>query len=103
MSNQSRKLEQAARAAWLAHVAGKTQDEIAGLMGISRQTAQRLVAQAAADGLIKIRIDHPFADCMQLAADLQARWGLQFCDIAPAERPGHVRVLRNRKEPPCPM
>ncbi|SMO83663.1 sugar-binding transcriptional regulator [Paracoccus laeviglucosivorans] len=87
MSNQGRKLEQAARAAWLAHVAGKTQDEIAGLMGISRQTAQRLVAQAMAEGLVKIRIDHPFAHCLELAADLRARWGLQFCEIAPADAP----------------
>lgn len=87
MSNQGRKLEQAARAAWLAHVAGKTQDEIAGLMGISRQTAQRLVAQASTEGLVKIRIDHPFAHCLDLAADLRARWGLQFCEIAPADAP----------------
>lgn len=87
MSNQGRKLEQAARAAWLAHVAGKTQDEIAGLMGISRQTAQRLVAQAMTEGLVKIRIDHPFAHCLDLAAELRAKWGLQFCEIAPADDP----------------
>lgn len=87
MSNQGRKLEQAARAAWLAHVAGKTQDEIAGIMGISRQTAQRLVAQAMTEGLVKIRIDHPFAHCLELAARLCAKWGLQFCEIAPADDP----------------
>lgn len=87
MSNQGPKLEQAARAAWLAHVAGKTQDEIAGIMGVSRQTAQRLVAQAMAEGLVKTRIDHPFAQCLQLAADLRARWGLDFCEIAPADAP----------------
>ncbi|MDT1064342.1 sugar-binding transcriptional regulator [Paracoccus sp. CPCC 101403] len=87
MSDQGRKLEQAARAAWLAHVAGRTQDEIAGIMGVSRQTAQRLVAQAMAEGLVKIRIDHPFADCMELARELRARWGLQFCEIAPADAP----------------
>lgn len=87
MSNQGRKLEQAARAAWLAHVAGKTQDEIAGIMGVSRQTAQRLVAQAMAEGLVKIRIDHPFAECMELAAALRARWNLRFCRIAPADAP----------------
>lgn len=87
MSNQGRKLEQAARAAWLSHVAGKTQDEIAGIMGVSRQTAQRLVAQATAEGIVKIRIDHPFAQCMDIAAGLQRRWGLEFCQIAPADAP----------------
>jgi transcriptional regulator with XRE-family HTH domain len=87
VAHQTHKLEQAARAAWLAHVAGLTQDEIAGVMGVSRQTAQRLVAQAVAEGLVKIRIDHPFADCLQMAADLRARWRLQFCEIAPADAP----------------
>ncbi|PZO64801.1 MAG: DNA-binding transcriptional regulator [Paracoccus denitrificans] len=87
MSNQGRKLEQAARAAWLAHVGGRTQDEIAGIMGLSRQSVQRLVAQAMSEGLVKIRIDHPFAECMDMAARLSERWGLAFCDIAPADAP----------------
>ncbi len=87
MSNQGRKLEQAAKAAWLSHVAGKTQDEIAGIMGVSRQTAQRLVAQAVAEGLVKIRIDHPFAHCMDLAEGLRRRWGLTFCQVAPSDAP----------------
>ncbi len=87
MSNQGRKLEQAAKAAWLSHVAGKTQDEIAGIMGVSRQTAQRLVAQAMAEGIVKIRIDHPFAHCMDLAEALRRRWRLAFCEVAPADAP----------------
>ncbi|WP_134681684.1 sugar-binding transcriptional regulator [Paracoccus ravus] len=87
MPDEGQKLEQAARAAWLAHVAGMTQDEIAGVMGVSRQTAQRLVAQAMAEGLVKIRIDHPFAHCLELARDLRAKWGLRFCEIAPADAP----------------
>ncbi|MBU2958324.1 sugar-binding transcriptional regulator [Paracoccus sp. 1_MG-2023] len=87
MADQQRKLEQAARAAWLAHVGGLTQDEIAARMGVSRQSAQRLVAQAMSEGLVKIRIDHPFADCMQIASDLCARWNLSFCEIAPADAP----------------
>ena len=87
MADQQRKLEQAARAAWLAHVGGLTQDEIAARMGVSRQSAQRLVAQAMAEGLVKIRIDHPFADCMRIARDLSDRWGLSFCEIAPADAP----------------
>lgn len=87
MSNQGRKLEQAAKAAWLSHVAGKTQDEIAAVMGVSRQTAQRLVAQAMAEGIVKIRIDHPFAHCMDLAETLRRRWRLAFCEVAPADAP----------------
>ncbi|MCB1374532.1 MAG: sugar-binding transcriptional regulator, partial [Rhodobacteraceae bacterium] len=40
------RMDDAARAGWLYYVAGKTQDEIARHMGISRQAAQRLVSLA---------------------------------------------------------
>ena len=53
------RLDDAARAGWLYYVAGRTQDEIAAAMGISRQSAQRLVSLAMAERLIKVRLDHP--------------------------------------------
>ncbi|WP_425098737.1 sugar-binding transcriptional regulator [Tropicibacter sp. S64] len=84
MKSADRKLDDAARAAWLAYVAGMKQDEIAVAMGISRQSAQRLVAQAMQAGLIKTRIDHPVAECMELARRLQDRFGLQICEVVPA-------------------
>lgn len=83
MSHDDRRLDQAARAAWLAHVGGLTQDEIAREMGISRQAAQRLVAQAQAAGIVKVRIDHPLAACLDLAAMMQGRFGLRRAEIAP--------------------
>lgn len=83
MSHDAGKLDQAARAAWLAHVGGRTQDEIAREMGISRQTAQRLVAQAQAAGIVKVRIDHPLAACLDLGSVLQDRFGLRRAGIAP--------------------
>lgn len=79
-----RKLEQAARAAWLSYVARRTQDEIAQEMGVSRQTAQRLVAQAMAAGLVKVRIDHPLASCFSLEKQLQQRFDLKMASITPA-------------------
>ena len=42
------RLDDAARAGWLYYVAGNTQDQIAAKLGISRQTAQRLVSLGAA-------------------------------------------------------
>jgi hypothetical protein len=36
-------------------------------MGISRQSAQRLVSLAVAERLIKVRLDHPIAACLELA------------------------------------
>lgn len=88
MSVEDRKQEQMARAAWLSFVAGQTQDEIAAQMGISRQSVQRMVAQAQAAGLVKVRIDHPFADCLDLAARLRRQAGLQFCEVVPADPRG---------------
>ena len=84
MSEEHARLEQAARAAWLAHVGGLTQDEIARNMGISRQAAQRLVAQAQAAGIVKVRIDHPLTACLNLGAALRDRFGLRLAGVAPS-------------------
>ena len=65
------RLDEAARAGWLYYVAGNTQDEIARKLGISRQAAQRLVSLAISERLIKVRLDHPIARCMELAAALK--------------------------------
>lgn len=76
-------LDAAARAGWLYYAAGLTQDQIAGEMGISRQRAQRLVSRAMADGLIRVRLEHPIAACMELERRLQDRFGLQVARVAP--------------------
>ena len=79
------RLDEAARAGWLYYVAGNTQDEIARKLGISRQAAQRLVSLAISERLIKVRLDHPIARCMELAAALKLRHDLRFCEIAPTD------------------
>ena len=82
------KLDDAARAGWLYYVAGNTQDEIATKLGVSRQSAQRLVSLAISEKLIKVRLDHPIANCLELGSQLKARFGLRFAEIVPAD-PGH--------------
>ncbi len=77
------RLDAAARAAWLYYIHGRTQDEIAGRLGVSRQSVQRLVALAVAEGLIKFRLDHPLASCMELAERLRGRFGLDLAEVAP--------------------
>ena len=42
--NEKARLDDAARAGWLYFIAGRTQDEIARLLKVSRATAQRLVS-----------------------------------------------------------
>jgi DNA-binding transcriptional regulator LsrR (DeoR family) len=79
------RLDDAARAGWLYYVAGNTQDEIARKLGISRQSAQRLVSLAISERLIKVRLDHPIARCMELAAALKTRFDLRFCEVSPSD------------------
>ncbi|MBW8299582.1 MAG: sugar-binding transcriptional regulator [Hydrogenophaga sp.] len=79
------RLDDAARAGWLYYVAGRTQDEIAAAMGISRQSAQRLVSLAVAEKLIKVRLDHPIAVCMELAEAVKAKYGLKRVEVVPTD------------------
>lgn len=79
------RLDEAARAGWLYYIAGRTQDDIARTLNVSRPTAQRLVSLCRSQGLITFRMDHPVAECMQLAAHLTERFGLVHCDIVPAD------------------
>jgi DNA-binding transcriptional regulator LsrR (DeoR family) len=78
-------LDDAARAGWLYYVAGNTQDEIARKLGVSRQTAQRLVSLAVAEKLVKVRIDHPIGRCMDLSGALMERFGLRLAEVVPTD------------------
>ncbi len=81
----SARLDDAARAGWLYYVAGNTQDQIAAKLGISRQTAQRLVSLAVSEGLIKVRVDHPIAQCLDLAERLRSRFALDLVEVVPSD------------------
>ncbi len=81
----SDRLDDAARAGWLYYIAGRTQDEIASHMGISRQAAQRLVSRAVSERLIRVRVDHPIARCLELAAGLAERFGLRQVEVVPTD------------------
>ena len=83
--NEGGRLDDAARAGWLYYVAGNTQDEIAAKLRISRQSAQRLVSLAVSEGLVKVRLDHPLAECLELAVRLRERFGLQLCEVVPTD------------------
>jgi DNA-binding transcriptional regulator LsrR (DeoR family) len=78
------RLDEAARAGWLYYIAGKTQDDIARILNVSRPTAQRLVSLCRSEGLVTFRMNHPVGECMRLAASLAQRYGLVHCDVVPA-------------------
>ncbi|KGF68985.1 DeoR faimly transcriptional regulator [Hoeflea sp. BAL378] len=90
--HETSRLDDAARAGWLYYVAGNTQDEIARKLGVSRQSAQRLVSLAVSEKLVKVRLDHPIARCMELSHGLVEKFGLASCEVAPSD-PGAPAAL----------
>jgi DNA-binding transcriptional regulator LsrR (DeoR family) len=83
--SSSSRLDDAARAGWLYYIAGRTQDEIAVRMGISRQAAQRLVSLAVSERLVRVWMEHPIARCLELAAALTDRFGLARAEVVPSD------------------
>jgi DNA-binding transcriptional regulator LsrR (DeoR family) len=92
MTKRSSRLDDAARAGWLYYVAGNTQDQIATKLGVSRQTAQRLVSLARSEGLVRVQIDHPIANCLELSDRLRERFNLKFVDVVPTD-PGSESTI----------
>ena len=77
--------DDAAKAAWLYFISGRTQDDIARQLDLSRQAVQRLVSFAVSEKLIKFRMDHPIASCMEIAKRVVDRFELEFCDVIPTD------------------
>ena len=87
------RLDDAARAGWLYYVAGNNQEEIAKKLGVSRQTAQRLVSLSVSEGLIKVRLDHPIGRCMELADKLRQRFALDFVEVVPSDPESNSTIV----------
>lgn len=79
-----RRLDLAARAAWLYHAKGQRQDEIARALNISRQVVQRLIAMAASEHLIRFQLVYSLAECVDLGERLRDRFGLDYVEIVPS-------------------
>lgn len=73
----------AARAAWLSHVGGLTQRQIAKRLDVSSAKAHRLISQAQKAGLIRVFIDGVPAECVELEEFIANHFGLDSCTIAP--------------------
>ena len=73
----------AARAAWLHFAGGKTQGEVAELLGVQSTKAHRLIAKARNEGLIRVFVEGPIAGCIALEEDLKQRFGLSQCEVLP--------------------
>jgi DNA-binding transcriptional regulator LsrR (DeoR family) len=73
----------AARAAWLHHVEGLTQTEVAKRLGLAPLKAHRLIARAAREGLVRVFVEGPIGECIELERGLQNEFGLGFCRVVP--------------------
>ena len=73
----------AARAAWLHFAGGKTQGEVAELLGVQSTKAHRLIARARSEGLIRVFVDGPIAGCIEMEERLKALHGLKHCEVVP--------------------
>lgn len=73
----------AIRAAWLHYVGGMTQTMVAKRLGLPSVKAHRLIAKAAAEGMVKVSIDGDIIECVELEYRLSKRYGLDYCEVAP--------------------
>jgi DNA-binding transcriptional regulator LsrR (DeoR family) len=73
----------AARAAWLHFAGGKTQGEVAALLGVPNTKAHRLIARARNEGLIRVFVEGPIAGCIELEEKLKSTYGLAQCEVVP--------------------
>ena len=74
-----------ARIAWRYYIQKQNQVEIAANLNLSRQSVQRYLSQALEQGIVVTRIDHHhLSECMELSQELQSRYHLKLCEVAPA-------------------
>jgi DNA-binding transcriptional regulator LsrR (DeoR family) len=76
------------RIAWLYYVEGKTQAEIGAMLGLNRVKVNRELAVCRETGMVQIRINGQFTECVALERELQRRHGLRGAIVVPTpERP----------------
>ena len=79
------------RAAWLSHVAGLTQAQIAKRLGLNRIRVNRMLAQAREQGIVQVRINSKVADCVALEERLRERYTLHEAIVVPTPPdPAHI-------------
>lgn len=72
-----------ARAIWLYHVEGCTQNDIAIQLGISRVMVVRLLADARRRNEVRITISAPLTELVMLEREMETRFGINRVIVAP--------------------
>ena len=82
------------RIAWLYYVEGKTQDEVASLVGMNRSRVLRILAAARQDGTVQIRVTTRLSHCVELERRLEQRWSLTRAIVVPEPQdPAQLRAI----------
>ena len=71
------------RAAWIYHVEGRTQSEVADILGINRVAVTRLLADAKKKAEVIVTVSSDLAPLAHLERQLEARFGLSRCIVVP--------------------
>jgi lsr operon transcriptional repressor len=72
-----------ARVAWLYHMEGLTQAEIAERLGLTRLRVNRILSECRASGLVRITLNSRIESCVMLEEELRRRCGLEAAVIVP--------------------
>ena len=72
-----------ARAIWLYHVEGSTQNDIASQLGISRVMVVRLLADARRRNEVRITIKAPLTELLLMEREVETRYGINRVIVAP--------------------
>ena len=84
MSTQKRYADDdIARAAWLYYIGNLSQQEVSERLGISRFKVLRMLADARAQGLVRITVEHRTGRTLELADRLADAFGLDEVQVAP--------------------
>jgi DNA-binding transcriptional regulator LsrR (DeoR family) len=75
------------RAAWLYFVEGRTQGEIADILGVNRVAVVRLIAEARRRDEVRISITAPLADLVGIERALERRFDIGRVIVAPVSDP----------------
>lgn len=82
------------RIAWLYHVEGMTQDEVANVVGMNRSRVLRILAAARQDGTVQIRVTTRMSRCVELERMLESRWSLTRAIVVPEPQdPSQLRAI----------
>ena len=76
-----------ARATWLYHVEGCTQNDIATQLGINRVMVVRLLADARRRNEVRITISAPLTELLLLEREMETRFGINRVIVAPFADP----------------